>query len=222
MAWVATWQVRHPKETVIELGKNVSQFLEKELQIPRTGTYIREVKKQMVKLFTSTISITTEESKLAHFNHKQTTLADEIDLWGSSKESDQDALFNSHIILTDKFRQSLLANPVPIDLRVFPILTPSPLAMDYYVWFARVMFSLKHSRLVTWKQLADQFGSQYDMTDRYGIHRFKAESEKQIKSRIFRAYPNLRVSFPSDGKGIMLHPSPTPVPHVPKKLILPS
>jgi Plasmid encoded RepA protein len=219
IAWVATWQVRHPKETVIELGKNVSHFLEKELGVPRTGKYISEVKKQMRMLFSSTISITTDEPKAGHWQHRATQIADDYDVWESKKGVDQDALFNSYIILTDRFRESLLANPVPIDLRVFPILTPSPLAVDYYVWLARVMFNLRQSRMVTWKQLHGQFGAQYSVEDRFGIHNFAKESQTQLKTRVMRAYPTLRLSFPSDGKGIWLHPSPTPVPIAPKKTI---
>jgi hypothetical protein len=92
--------------------------------------------------------------------------------------------------------------------------------MDYYVWFARVMFSLRASRLVPWKALHDQFGSQYDWQDRRSRFDFRSESIKQITKRVHLAYPTLRVSFPQDKDGIMLHPSPTPVPHVPSKKIM--
>lgn len=51
LAWVATWQVRHPNATVIELGKNVSRFLERELDLPRTGRYIKDVRLEMIRLF---------------------------------------------------------------------------------------------------------------------------------------------------------------------------
>lgn len=50
--------------------------------------------------------------------------------------------------------------------------------MDYYVWFARVMFSLRASRLVPWKALHDQFGSQYDWQDRRSRFDFRSESIK--------------------------------------------
>jgi hypothetical protein len=44
---------------------------------------------------------------------------------------------------------------------------------------------------------------------------------RQLKGRVFEAYPGLRLSYSKDG--ITLHPSPTPVPHVPsKKIFLPS
>ena len=220
IAWVATWQVRHPSATVIELGKNLSSFLEDELHLPRTGKYIRNVKEQLIALFTSKISVTVEDDAPDHFGYKSAQLADEIELWG--RTDTQDALWNSYIVLTPKFREYLLANPVPIDTRAFPLLSGSPLAIDYYLWFARTMFSLKKSRLVTWAELHGQFGSGYDFGDKRGRHNFRAESKKQIETRVSVAYPTLRISFDPEGKGIVLHPSPTPVPAIPKKVLLPS
>ena len=101
------------------------------------------------------------------------------------------------------------------------MLTGSSLAMDYYVWLARTMFSLKASRLVTWQALHDQFGSQYDWENKSSLVKIKSESLRQLKGRVFDAYPGLRLSYSKEG--ITLHPSPTPVPHVPsKKVFLPS
>lgn len=93
-----------------------------------------------------------------------------------------------------------LANPVPIDTRAFPILSGSPLAIDYYLWFARTMFSLKKSRLVTWAELHGQFGSAYDFTDKRGRHNFRAESKKQIETRVSVAYPTLQSASTRKGR----------------------
>lgn len=215
LAWVATWQVRHPNQTVIELGKNVTRFLKNELGVPVTGRYIQDVRLEMIRLFSANISIVTNDEKTKLYKREATGLSDSMELWGSTKGVDQDALFPSYIVLTERFRQSILERPIPIDLRVMPILTPSSLAMDFYVWLARTMFSLKTSRLVPWEALHDQFGSQYDWNNRTSRHRFRAESMKQLRGRVFEAYPGLRLSFPKEG--VMLHPSPTPVPHVPSK-----
>lgn len=67
------------------------------------------------------------------------------------------------------------------------------------------------------KALHDQFGSQYDWENRRSRFKFRSDSITQIQKRVHLAYPTLRVSFPEDKDGIMLHPSPTPVPHVPSK-----
>ncbi len=218
LAWVATWQVRHPSATVIELGKNLSRFMEDELQLPRTGRYIKDVKKQLKCLFTCIVSVTTDDVTRDHFDAEGKQIARRIVLWGNPAHSDQDALWESYIILTDEFRESLLENPVPIDTRAFPLLTGSPLAVDYYLYFARTMFSLRKSRLVTWAQLHAQFGSSYNFTDKYARNNFRAESRKQITTRVRNAYPTLRVHFDQENKGIWLHPSPTPVPASPKRV----
>ncbi len=218
LIWVATWQVRHPNETVIELGKNVSSFLKDELGLPRTGRYIQDVRREMIRLFSANISIVTNDEKRHLYKREATGLSDSMELWGSAKGlDDQDALFSSYIELTQKFRESILERPIPIDIRALPMLSASSLAMDYYVWLARTMFSLKSSRLVPWKVLHDQFGSQYDWENKGSRYKFRNESLKQLKGRVFDAYPGLRLSYSKDG--ITLHPSPTPVPHVPSRNI---
>lgn len=219
LAWIATWQVRHPNLTVIDLGKNVSRFLEDELGLPRTGRYIKDVQLEMVRLFSATISVATNDPETNNYSRDAVLISRKFDLWRNNHD-DQNAIFPSYVMLSEDFRQSILERPIPFDLRGLTILTPSSLAMDYYVWFARVMFSLKASRLVPWKALHDQFGSQYDWQDRNGRFKFRSESIKQITKRVRLAYPTLRVSFPQDKDGIMLHPSPTPVPYVPSKKIM--
>ncbi len=211
LLWVATWQVRHPNVTRIDLGKNVTKFLREEIELPVTGRYIKDVRLEMIRLFTSRISITLEDQGV--FERKSTELSDDMVLWGT-KDVDQDALFPSYIVLTDKFRDSILDRPIPVDLRALHHLASSSLALDYYVWLARTMFSLRSSRLVPWKALHDQFGSSYDWADRRGRHNFRAESAKQLTTRIRDVYPSCRLTISPDGEGLILHPSPTPVPHV--------
>ena len=217
LAWVATWQVRHPNATVIDLGTNVSRFLERELDLPRTGRYIKDVRLEIVRLFSATISIVNNAPDIKLYKRNGTQLSDDMVLWGDQSKDGQDTLLPSYIELSPKFRASILEQSVPFDLRALSILTPSSLAMDYYVWLTRVMFSLKKSRLIPWKALHDQFGAQYDWQNKVSRFKFRSHSKKQICDRVRLAYPDLRVSFPDDQDGIMLHPSPTPVPHVPSK-----
>lgn len=87
----------------------------------------------MIRLFSATISIVKNDEDVKLYSRKATGISEDMVLWGSPEGLDQDALFPSYIILTDKFRQSILERPVPFDLRALSILTPSSLAMDYYV-----------------------------------------------------------------------------------------
>ena len=217
LAWVATWQVRHPNATVIDLGTNVSRFLERELDLPRTGRYIKDVRLEIIRLFSATISVVNDAPDIKLYKRNGTQLSDDMVLWGDQSKDGQDSLLPSYIELSPKFRASSLEQSVPVDLRALSILTPSSLAMDYYVWFTRVMFSLRKSRLVPWKALHDQFGAQYDWANKVSRFKFRSHSKKQICDRVRLAYPDLRVSFPENQDGIMLHPSPTPVPHVAPK-----
>ncbi len=206
---------RHPSATVIELGKNVSRFLKDELNFPTTGRYIKDVRLEMIRLFSASVSVVENNQETMMYKRQAALISEDYELWGSRKGLDQDALFSSYITLSEKFRQSILEKPIPIDIRALPHLTASSLAMDFYVWLARTMFSLKVSRLVPWKALHDQFGSQYDWENRTSRYKFRSESKKQLINRVAKVYPGLRLSFPTDKDGIILHPSPTPVPAVP-------
>jgi hypothetical protein len=67
--------------------------------------YIRNVKEQLIALFTSKISVTVEDDVPDHFGYKSAQLADKIELWGHTDT--QDALWNSYIVLIPKFRDYL-------------------------------------------------------------------------------------------------------------------
>ena len=215
LLWVATWQVRHPTQTVIQLGKNVSHFMRDELNLPLTGRYIKDVRLEMIRLFSASVSVVTDDKESMMYKRKGSMISEDFELWGSRKGPDQDALFSSWIELHPKFRESILERPIPIDLRAIRHLAASSLALDYYVWLARTMFSLRSSRFVPWKALHDQFGSQYDWENKSSRFKFRSESKKQLMERVWKVYPDLRISFPTDKEGVILHPSPTPVPHAP-------
>jgi hypothetical protein len=142
-----------------------------------------------------------------------------MELWENPDAPDQDALFDSYIQLNREFREELIEHPIPIDWRAMPALTPSPLAMDYYFWFALRFSYLSHSTLVTWDQLCKQFGSNYDWSDKRSRYDFRRESEKQLGERVLKVYPQARVKI--EEAGLRLFPSPTPVPLTTKTTFLP-
>jgi hypothetical protein len=221
MGWVGTWQVRHPNAEIIELGKNLSRFLTDDLGLHRTGGprgYITRVKNETFKLFTSSISITAEQRGGLAFEGSG-PLARKMELWHNPDAPDQDALFDSYIVLNRDFREELIEHPIPIDWRAMPALTPSPLAMDYYFWLAHRLHRIVTPQLVTWAQLHMQFGAQYDWTDKRRRFDFRLESEKQLANRVLKVYPQARLKMQENG--LLLFKSDPPVPLTTKMTFLP-
>lgn len=115
----------------------------------------------------------------------------------------QDSLFQSEIILTDKFFHEITAHCIPLDLRAVLALQQSPLELDIYQWLAYRMFSLKSASRPTWQQLYNQFGSSYGR-----LRDFRADFLKALNS-VKAVYPRLNVDYSDNG--LVLLPSPTPV-----------
>lgn len=225
LAWVASWQVKHPRETCIPLGTNLSSWMRVEMQLQVTGGKngtITRLKRELFKLFSSSISVIKTDPAGRGLSYESTgSLAKKMELWDIANHPDQDALFDSFIMLNTDFRELLLEHPIPVDLRAFPALRRSPLAIDYYCWLAHRFSYLRRRTLVTWEQLHAQFGSNYDWSNKRSRWNFRNESEKQLQDRVLKVYPQARVQIMKDGSGLMLHPSLTPVPLTTRKLFLP-
>jgi hypothetical protein len=225
LAWVATWQVKHPLETCIPLGKNLSSWMRDEMQLQVTGGKngtITKLKQELFKLFSASISVMKTDPEGRGISYTSTgSLAKRMELWDAATHPSQDALFASFIVLNTDFRELLLEHPIPVDLRAFPALRKSPLAIDYYCWLAYRFSYLRTPTLVTWEQLHAQFGSNYDWSDKRGRWKFRTESAAALTGRVLKVYPQARVQIMKDGTGLMLHPSLTPVPMTTRKLFLP-
>jgi hypothetical protein len=226
LMWATTWQVKHPKEKVIPLGKNISTWMRDEMQLQVTGGKngtITKQKKELFRLFTASISVVKIDPERGGIAFEGTgPLARKLELWHNTKDPEQDALFPSYIILSTDFRELLLEHPIPVDLRAFPALRKSPLAIDYYCWLAYRLYRLNEPTLVTWEQLHMQFGSNYDWTTKEGRYGFKRESTKQLADRVLKVYSEARIHIRKEGDGLMLFKSLPPVPLTTRKLFLPS
>jgi hypothetical protein len=222
MSWATSWQVRHPNADVIELGKNLTRFISAEqpdgLGLPNTGRYIKRVKLETFKLFSSSVSV-VYEGRGGMGYEEGPSIATKVELWENPNAPDQDALFDSYIVFNKDFREQLIEHPIPVDWRAYPALMPSSLAMDYYHWLAYRFSYLTTPTKVTWTQLGKQFGTQYDWTKRESLKDFRRESMLQLGNRVLKVYPQARVKI--NDEGLWLFPSPTPVPMTTKTISLP-
>ncbi|SEI14409.1 replication protein RepA [Paraburkholderia hospita] len=147
---------------------------------------------------TTAISTQIKKTELLQFAEDFTLFFDQ------SENERQDTLFQSEIILTEKFFNEITAHCIPLDLRAVLALQQSPLELDIYQWLAYRMFSLKSASRPTWLQLYNQFGSSYGR-----LRDFRADFLKALNS-VKSVYPRLNVDYSESG--LILLPSPTPVP----------
>lgn len=133
------------------------------------------------------------------------SITDQFDEFWAPQNPNQLALFDWHILLTQKFYDEIVEQRVPIDMRAIRALKSRPLALDIYQWLAYRMYNMSGpSAKPTWAQLHWQFGSQHTR-----LRNFKAEFISALRD-VYAVYPKLRVE-PQPG-GLLMLKSPTPVP----------
>lgn len=204
LAWLTTEAVR-TRSRDLELGESLSAFM-RELGLAVTGGkrgYIRAVKEQMQRLFSSTISCVYEgEDRTAELGYR---LTDQHMLWWDPKRPEQAALWRSTVTLSEKFYAEVINRPVPVDMRALRALKQSPLALDLYAWSSYRTSYLTRETTIPWAALAAQFGSDYGR-----LRDFKAALVAELR-KVEIVYSDLRATPTEDG--LTLLPSK---PHVPR------
>jgi len=221
LAWLSTEAVR-TRSREIELGQTFSSFMYKLGLTPITGkrgttTRLRD---QLHRLFSTTIRCSYQESRDWHGSGAGRdclsplscagvgyTIAHKHQLWWSPRDPDQQALWNSVVVLSTEFYEELIAHAVPIDLRALKALKGSPLALDIYSWLTYRMSYLRRPCLIPWEALQTQFGADYGR-----LRDFKRKFLGHLAD-VLHVYTAVRLS--TGPTGILLTPGPTHVPRPP-------
>jgi hypothetical protein len=203
------WMTREAKvkgSPILHLGKSFSAFLET-LKLSQSGGVrgdATRLRQQMIKLFTTQISCVYHSKQEGVCKAEQFSVARSFELWWSPlNECTGDITSQSTITLAKDFFEEITSRPVPIDFRMLQALRRSPLQIDIYVWLTYRFSYLKKATLVTWKMLANQFGSNYANTSQ-GLRDFKREFLKALHV-VNVMYPEAKIDTLDDG--IMLKPS---------------
>jgi hypothetical protein len=208
LTWMATEAVR-TKDRQLFLGPSLSKFLSEIGMGHATGGRlgsITRLREQIKRLAGTRMTVLDGRELAGHWHSKMESvqIATGWDLWLSPDEQQQ-VLWPSSITLSQEFYDSILAAPVPINMRHLAALRAtrgSGLSIDIYTWLAWRMFNLKSSTLITWQRLAQQFGTDYART-----RDFKAQFLKQLRP-VTIVYPEAKVTVADNG--LLLSPSPTP------------
>lgn len=202
-----TTEAVRTKERHIVLGSSLSRFMA-ELDLAPTGGRwgtIPRMRDQMTRLFACSISCTYSSGSA--FGLENVNIADKATLWWTPRQPDQGTLWESTIVLSERFFSEITENPVPIDLRALRALKRSPMALDVYLWLTYRMSYVRARTAVPWGALQLQFGADYP-TSVQGRRDFKKAFLRAL-GKVAVVYPAARLDTTADS--LVLLPSRTHV-----------
>ena len=204
LAWLTTEAVRTKSRRLV-LGDSLSAFMGEIGLVPTGGRWgtITRLREQMKRLFSARIAAIYDDQDA--FRMRSMEVASDIDLWWSPKRPDQAAIFESVVVLGERFFKSVVERPVPIDMRVLKALKRSPLGLDLYTWLTYRVSYMRQTTAISWTDLHLQFGADYA-----DVKNFARNCRREL-SKIGLVWPELRYETPR-GR-LVLHPTS---PHVPK------
>ncbi|MFM9947704.1 MAG: replication protein RepA [Saprospiraceae bacterium] len=167
------------------------------------GRTIQEVKTQLRKISTSTLSLGySDQEKGIQVDLK---IVKAFDLW-FPKDERQRVLWPTSIQLTEDYFNSLVNHAIPLDERALAALSHSAMGLDIYAWLAQRLHRInpKEPQFLTWKALKEQFGRGYSQ-----MYKFKQIFRKTL-ALARSQYPQAAV-FEEKNRGYWLHNSPSPI-----------
>jgi len=207
-----TTQAQLKQSRMIDLGDNITEHL-RQLGLNTSGVSKKRSKesptsrfqKQMLRLFGATISY-KEEIK-GGLSLKNIPLADSLEFWSPADPTEK---WFGALQLSEQFYSSIMNHSVPLPVSAIQYIGKSPLAFDLYVWLVWRMSFLRKEQLVPYGWIKKQVGTQNTSMDS-----FKQDVGEAIAT-VRTIYPSLAVAVMKEG--LMLRPSPTPIPKKLSKL----
>lgn len=192
----------------VNVQDSMSAFI-KRIGLNVDGRTIEEVKNQLRRLATSTLSLGYSDEGGSVEAHLKIVKA--FNLW-FPKDENQRVLWTSSIQLTDDYFNSLQHHAVPLDERALASLSHNAMALDIYAWLVQRLHRIdpKAPQFVTWAAIKDQFGMGYSQ-----MYKFKQIFRGTLEI-VKLQYPQARIKEDKN-KGYHLAHSPSPIE---KKTIL--
>lgn len=206
LAWIGR-EVKQRKQREIVLGKSLVSFMaELGMHNPTGGKNgsITRLREQMRRTFSAKIAILDNpDANGVDWNSDAFLIADKSQIWWDPKDPNQPDLFDSHMTLSERFFEELLASPVPVDMRALKALKGSPSCLDLYCFLTYRMFTLQRELTIPWEALMMQFGSE-------------TASERKFRWQFGHALAAVKVVYPEakveiTKGGLILKPSLTSI-----------
>lgn len=184
----------------VELGRSMHEWL-KAMGIDPGGTGYKAVREQSRRLslcrltFRRPLEGATLVSNASFV--QDAIIPDDQDAW-------QPRLWQEVVRLDPRFYKSLTEHPLPLREAALKEIAGRSMAIDAYVWLAYRLHALNGPTSMTWVALHGQFGAGFNL-----VRQFKAKFREPLALAL-AVYPEAKVDVGE--KGIVLHPSPAPVP----------
>jgi hypothetical protein len=182
----------------LNLGTTFREFL-RLINIEIGGRQLKTIKPQLERFFKCAYFISNNTD--GRSNGVNFVVADQYQIDWLSKETQEHALFENTVQLSQKYVDYLRDAPVPVDLSIIAYLN-SPMSLDVYWWLTRRYSYLRERQSMTWTQLYDQFGSDAS------IRKFK-ENFKKAVTDVRAVYPQANIMC--GRQYVMIYPSNTSV-----------
>jgi hypothetical protein len=209
--WLNTEVVQN-RSRHVELGRSLAAFMRELGLDPSHGgkrSDAHRLREQMQRLFRAQISFDETSEHGQRWLDMQ--IAPSGEFWWDVKDPEQGVLWDSWIEVGEKFYQSIMATPVPVDMRALRALRNSPLALDIYAWAVHRTYGVSKKGVpqrITWRQLEAQLGGDYaDPKD------FRKKAKAALR-KIVGVYPGLRLEEVHGG--FILRPGPPAIPEAGK------
>jgi len=200
--WIITEAIRTKKRR-LTLGRSFNDFLRAVGFSPNTGggkrSDSKRLKDQMRRLFQCKISFQAtgkDPSGAEGEAWRGMEIAPDGELWWHP-HPEQLAMWESWILLGEKFFTAAIASPVPVDMRALRALKRSPLALDLYALICYRAFVIVQKRLppqfLSWEQLRRQLGTDYSTAKN-----FKPKVQAALR-KIASVYPGLKIAKAKGG-----------------------
>ncbi|MDT0632957.1 replication protein RepA [Rubrivirga litoralis] len=212
LIWLTTEVVQTGSREVY-LGSSLAAFM-RELGLSPTGGRsgtIGRFKDQAHRLFRSRIMTSYSNERETGYagetepgEYESMEVARKTKTWWDPGET-----LETSVVVGEGLFEQLTKHPVPIDMRVLREIKQSALALDLYTWVTYRLDRLARSAtpgrpvVVSWKQLAGQFG-----TDAQEHYHFAADAKKAL-AKLKVIWPEL--SYETPRGRLVLHPGK---PHV--------
>jgi hypothetical protein len=186
----------------IYLGDSVHDFLRR-LDVPITrgarGS-LSVYANQLLRLIRSTLTIDEnikDGAGRSGLHIRQALFVEEAQLWWDEPDTKIGA--GSSLVLSSVLFHSILERSAPLATDAIKRLRKSPMDLDVYAWLVHRLFHLGKPSMVSWAQLSEQFGHNYELPRKF--RQFFLDSLK----RVMVVYPEAKLRL-SDA-GILLLPS---------------
>ncbi len=209
MFWTTTEALRTGSRK-LHMGSSLSEFMRELGLNPRNGRGERSdahrLRLQMERLFRATISFEYADNTTRRWCDMQ--VAPEGELWWDPRRPDEVTLWDSWLLLGERFYEAIVGAPIPLDVRALRELKSSPLALDLYAWLTYKTYQVSKTdrpQRVSWNQLLAQLGADYSSPKDF------AKKARHALQRIRPVYPGLSLrDFPG---GLIVRPGRTAIPN---------